>query len=211
MHGFTKLFGTLITSTIWREDDKTRVVWITMLAMADKWGVVPASVPGLAAVANVETEDCRAALVRLSSPDADSRTKEREGRRIEEVDGGWRILNYAKYRAMGRGIDRTDYLREKQRESRARRQSMSTNVNQDQPISEAEAESRSGSERAATRQQPDLTPEREVSRVTPSPVTRDTSRSRVTDLTAGTDRKIAELRKVVPATPEQLAELRKKA
>ncbi len=147
MHGFTKLFSTLITSTVWREGDKVRVVWITMLALADKNGVVPASVPGLAAMANVSTEECRAALGVLLAPDVDSRTREHEGRRIEEVDGGWRLLNYAKYREMGRSVDRSEYLRVKQQEHRdKKRQPVSTTVNQSKPISEAEAEAEANTE-----------------------------------------------------------------
>ena len=34
------------------------------------------------------------------SPDPDSRTKDHGGRRIEEIDGGWRLLNHAKYKAI---------------------------------------------------------------------------------------------------------------
>jgi hypothetical protein len=34
------------------------------------------------------------------SPDPDSRTPEHEGRRIEVIDGGWRLLNHEKYRAI---------------------------------------------------------------------------------------------------------------
>lgn len=118
--GFTKLFSTLVTSTIWREDDKTRVVWITMLALSDRYGVVAASVPGLAAMANVEVEDCRRALTRFMAPDPDSRTEEHDGRRIEKIAGGWRLLNYEKYREAGRGEARREYLTRKKRESRGR-------------------------------------------------------------------------------------------
>jgi hypothetical protein len=96
--GFTKLFNTIITSTIWQEDDKTRIVWITMLAIADAYGVVSASVPGLASVAKVPVSATRKAIQILLRPDPDSRTKDHEGRRIEEIDGGWVILNYQKYR-----------------------------------------------------------------------------------------------------------------
>jgi len=149
--GFTKLFGTLITSTIWRESDKTRIVWITMLALADRNGEVAASVPGLAALANVEIDQCREALEVLGAPDPDSRTETHGGRRIEKIEGGWVLLNYAKYRELGRAVDRTEYLRKKQQESRARRargELTSTSVNQDQPISEAEAEAK-GEQRPA--------------------------------------------------------------
>lgn len=98
MSGFTKLFGSIVNSTIWREDKETKIVWITMLAMADKDGVVETSFPGLADAARVSLEECRAALDKLASPDEYSRTKDHEGRRVREVDGGWLILNHAKYR-----------------------------------------------------------------------------------------------------------------
>ena len=87
-----------------------------MLATADAFGKVNASVPGLADAARVSVQQCRKALAKLSAPDPDSRSKEYEGRRIEEVDGGFQILNYIKYRERGRGQDRTEYFR-KYRES----------------------------------------------------------------------------------------------
>lgn len=98
--GYTKLFNSIITSTIWTEDDKTRLVWITMLALADKNGEVQASVPGLARLSAVSLEATEAALAKFLSPDKHSRTKDDEGRRIEAIDGGWHLLNHAKYRAM---------------------------------------------------------------------------------------------------------------
>lgn len=95
---YAKLFSTIATSTIWSEPLATRVVWITMLAIADRDGEVQASVPGLARVANVSLAECESALDTLMSPDRYSRTPEHEGRRIEAIDGGWRLLNHAKYR-----------------------------------------------------------------------------------------------------------------
>lgn len=97
---FTKLFTSITESTVWCEPDKVRLVWITMLAMADRRGRVWGSIPGLANRARVPTEDCREALERFLAPDPDSRTKAFEGRRIEEIEGGWRLLNYEKYRAI---------------------------------------------------------------------------------------------------------------
>lgn len=97
---YTKLFNSIVTSTIWTEDDRTRIVWITMLAIADKNGEVQGSIPGLARIAGVPVDDCRAAIRKFLSPDPDSRTKDDEGRRIEEIDGGWHLLNFRKYREM---------------------------------------------------------------------------------------------------------------
>jgi len=69
-----------------------------MLALKDRRQVVEASLPGLADFAKVSLEKCREALKVLSEPDPYSRSKEYEGRRIREVEGGWEILNGEKYR-----------------------------------------------------------------------------------------------------------------
>jgi hypothetical protein len=97
---FTKLFSSITASTIWAARDQTRILWITMLAMADQHGRVWASIPGLANIARISLEDCEKALEELQAPDKYSRTKDHDGRRIEPIDGGWRLLNHAKYRAI---------------------------------------------------------------------------------------------------------------
>ena len=133
MAGYTKLFSSIIASTIWREDDKTRIVWITMLAMSDKNGIVEASVPGLADFSRVTVEEARAAVAKLEGPDPDSRTPDFEGRRIEKVEGGWRLLNHAKYRAKLNADDRREYLAKKQREFRERHRESTSVINSNQP------------------------------------------------------------------------------
>ncbi|MDQ2987460.1 MAG: hypothetical protein M3R13_12225, partial [Armatimonadota bacterium] len=120
MRGYTKLFSTIIGSTIWREPDHVRLVWITMLATANQYGDVECSVPGLADFARVSREQCEDALRVLSAPDVDSRTKTDEGRRIETIDGGWRVINHGKYRQKMNADDRREYKRLKMREYRAR-------------------------------------------------------------------------------------------
>ncbi len=121
MTGYTKLFGSIITSTIWCEDNVTRIVWVTMLALKNQDHVVEGSVPGLATMARVTVEECRASLLKLASPDPDSRTKEHDGRRIEAVEGGWLILNGEKYREKMNADERREYFRIKQQESRERK------------------------------------------------------------------------------------------
>ncbi len=97
---FTKLFSSITESTIWCEPERTRLTWITMLAMADRMGRVFASVPGLANRARVPVEDCQIALDTFLAPDRYSRTETNEGRRIEKIDGGWKLINHEKYRDM---------------------------------------------------------------------------------------------------------------
>lgn len=97
--GFAKIYDSILRSSIWLEAPSTKLVWITMLVLADKDGFVRASVGGLAHQAGVSKDDCREALKVLASPDEDSQTQEAEGRRILEADGGgWLIVNHSKYR-----------------------------------------------------------------------------------------------------------------
>jgi hypothetical protein len=141
---WTKLFNTIVTSSIWQADDATRLVWITMLATKNANGIVEASIIGLAYIARVSLENCQRAIKVLESPDPYSRTAEHEGRRIEKVSGGWKILNHELYREKGRSVERREYLRQKQAEHRARIkqecQPMSTNVNRDKPISDTDTD-----------------------------------------------------------------------
>lgn len=109
---FTKLFSSITESTVWCEPAGTRLTWITMLAMADRNGRVFGSVPGLANRARVSVDEARTAIQSFLSPDPDSRTKDHEGRRIEVIDGGWRLLNHAKYRALRDDEARKEYKRE---------------------------------------------------------------------------------------------------
>lgn len=97
---YTKLFSSIVTSTIWTEDADTCKIWVTMLAIANKHGEVQASIPGLAQIAGMGLEATELAIEKFLAPDKYSRTSDDEGRRIEKIDGGWLLLNHAKYRAM---------------------------------------------------------------------------------------------------------------
>jgi hypothetical protein len=98
MMGYAKLFDEIIHSTIWRAPRHVRLLWVTMLAIADANGEVMASIPGLADAARIEVEECEDALKILNTPDKYSRTQDLEGRRIIPIDGGWLLVNYTKYR-----------------------------------------------------------------------------------------------------------------
>lgn len=100
---FVKLDCGILDSSIWVEPSDTRVCWITMLAMADANGFVAATAPGIARKACVSLEAARAALLTFESADVDSRSLEADGKRVERVDGGYQILNYAKYREKDHG------------------------------------------------------------------------------------------------------------
>lgn len=95
---FVKLYSTILTSSIWAEDMPTRIVWITMLTLADETGFVRAAPSGLARTANVPMKECMASIKRLEAPDLETGTQEYGGRRIDPCEGGWMVLNYNKYR-----------------------------------------------------------------------------------------------------------------
>jgi|SRR5579863_2450038 len=119
--GYTKLFASIVASTIWREDDKTRLVWITMLAMKNERHMVEASIPGLADLARVTLPECEMALAKLQSSDKYSRNQDHGGKRIEVVNGGWLILNGEFYRRQMSLEDRREYQKLYQRKYRAKK------------------------------------------------------------------------------------------
>ena len=135
---YTKLSNELITSSIWCESDSTRIVWITLLALADRFGEVAGAIPGLARIANVEIEKARSALDYLKSPDAESRSKEYEGRRVEDIDGGWRILNYGKYSEMLSIDERRAYRARWMREKRRKEKALAVNPQYERSLKESE-------------------------------------------------------------------------
>jgi hypothetical protein len=120
MTGYTKLFGLIIASSIWDEDDKTRLVWITMLALKDRGHIVNATEKALSLFARVSEEECHRSIEKFLSPDPLSRTPDHEGRRIEVVPGGWRILNGEVYAKMLTKEERRQYNAAKQSEHRRR-------------------------------------------------------------------------------------------
>lgn len=115
---YTKLFRSITASTIVSEPVATRWLWVTMLALADSRGCVWGSVPGLARLANISLPECEAALECFHSPDPHSRTKAHDGRRVEAIDGGWRLINHAKYGAIRNEAERAEYKRQWDRKNR---------------------------------------------------------------------------------------------
>ena len=122
--GYTKLFEELIRSSIWAEDNTTRIVWITMLATKDRNHFVRGTEEWLAGAARVSLEECRKALGKLSSPDPASHCELEEGRRVRAVAGGWHIVSGERYAAKLNQAERLEYKAAKQREYRRRRKEL---------------------------------------------------------------------------------------
>ena len=95
---FVKLDCGIIHSSLWAESSDTRICWITLLVLADATGFVRAAASAIAREAGISAEAARSALDLFASPDDESRSPDNKGKRIERVDGGYRVLNYEKYR-----------------------------------------------------------------------------------------------------------------
>jgi len=95
---FVKLDCNIVFKSIWSEDSDTKVVWITMLAMADSDGVLEAAVTGIASVAKVSVEKVQIAIDKFLAPDKLSTNPDNDGRKIERTREGYKILNYEIYR-----------------------------------------------------------------------------------------------------------------
>ena len=91
-----------------------------MLALSDQHGEVHGSVPGLARLSGVSIDAVELALEKFLSPDPYSRTTDDEGRRIEKIDGGWFLINHAKYRNMASKADEKSSNAKRQQRHRAK-------------------------------------------------------------------------------------------
>ncbi len=121
---YSKLFSSLVHSSLWSQMDHVRLLFITLLALSDRDGIVYGSRSGLERAALIDPD---ASLKHdpwriLMGPDDDSsdlmRNPENEGRRLEEIPGGFRIINYVYYRSLRDAEDRKAQNREAQQRHR---------------------------------------------------------------------------------------------
>jgi len=121
--GWSPLWDKLVMSSIWSESKDVKILWITLLALKDRDGKVKGSLIGLANSARLTTKEAETALKVLMSPDPYSSSKAHDGRRVEEIAGGWKVLNHEAYRDMIQTEYRREYNRLKQQEYRRKRKS----------------------------------------------------------------------------------------
>lgn len=95
---FVKLDCGIVDSTIFCEPNDVFKAWITLLAKAGADGVARITAPALALLCRVTPERANEILDQFSKPEKHSRTQRDDGRRIQRVDGGYLVLNYAMYR-----------------------------------------------------------------------------------------------------------------
>lgn len=108
---YVKIFSRILDSSIWDEDNETRLLWITLLAKADWDGFVIATDHAIALAARLSDAATAKSLAVLQAPDPQSTSPACEGKRIEKVQGGYLIVNYSAYRE----LVRRDHVREQTR------------------------------------------------------------------------------------------------
>jgi hypothetical protein len=119
MQSYTKLSSAVIHSSVWGYNSDTKVVWITLLAMADQNGEVHANITGLARAAGVPLDVCRTAVSIFMAPDPDSTTPDEDGRRLMPIEGGWVLINHGKYRKLASREERRAEAAERAKRLRA--------------------------------------------------------------------------------------------
>ncbi len=113
----------------------------------DESGFVAFAAPGnVANRARVDLPEAEAALAALEAPDPNSSDPDNDGRRIERVQGGWMVLNAAKYRAITTRIVQQEQTKIRVARHRAKKKAVTecnaqvTPANDLVTTSEAEAE-----------------------------------------------------------------------
>ena len=124
--------GTLGTRGPWQ----ALITFQQLVILADKHGVVDMTAEAIARRTTIPLDVIKIGIVALEQPDDASRTPDEDGRRIvrlaETRDWGWRVVNYAKYRALRNEDERRDYH---QRYYHAVRKPALSKVQQSQQIS----------------------------------------------------------------------------
>jgi len=121
MNVFAKIFAQIFDSSI-AGDYLVRHVFMDLLVLADRDGVVDMTLDAISRRTNIPQEIIHHAITELMKPDKDSRSPEEAGRRIVPLDShrdwGWQIVNFDHYRAIRDEESRKTYFRDYKRSYR---------------------------------------------------------------------------------------------
>ena len=108
---YGKIFGSLFDGSM-RGQTNQILVFVNMLCRCNLDGTDDRHPRVIADEIGLPLETVREVLLTLGSPDPESRTPDKDGRRIELLDShrnwGWKIINHAKYQSMRNEIDRRE-------------------------------------------------------------------------------------------------------
>ena len=116
---YVKLFASILESSIWLESAATCKVWVTLLASMDEDGFCRyATIENLASRAHLRPCHVRSAIAILEAPDKNSSDPENDGKRLERIPGGWRVMNCQKYRQISNRFDQREAAKLRMRKHR---------------------------------------------------------------------------------------------
>jgi hypothetical protein len=101
-HQYVPVFRDLLASNVWEEPAPTRCVWFWFMLMADPEGFVAGTLGSVSRGANVSRDEARDALEYLTRANPESRGTDEDGRMLEVVARGWRVVNLEKWRELAK-------------------------------------------------------------------------------------------------------------
>lgn len=120
------IFDSMFDSSVWDEPYHVRLLWVAMIGLQGRDHVVRCTPYALHKRANITEEEALEGLRVLSNPDRRRKEhQEFEGRRIREVEGGWLVLNGAKYYELMQKVRRQEGQNEWAKEDRKKKKLLS--------------------------------------------------------------------------------------
>lgn len=103
---FIPLFTSTVRSSLWSLSGDCLKVFLTLALEAGPDGVVSASIDGIRRIVDMPIAEVECHIRTLEAPDPYSKDRKRapkgDGRRIESVENGWRVVNLEWYREEAR-------------------------------------------------------------------------------------------------------------
>ena len=125
MSGYTPVFDSIFQGSLCGKYPDL-VVWLVLLALQQRGGVIDATPGYIAMVSGLPETEIEAAIQRFCAPDPRSRTPDHDGRRLEPLTDkgfGWRILNHERdreKRRSGHGHDRDEDVEQRRDQQRGK-------------------------------------------------------------------------------------------
>lgn len=108
---YGKIFQQIYDGSL-RSDPMVRLVFMDMVILADRDGIVDMTHEAISARTNVALDDVCAAINQLENPDPRSRSPKENGARIKRLDDhrdwGWQLINYEYYLRKGTKEDKNE-------------------------------------------------------------------------------------------------------
>ena len=118
---YGKIFEQIYDGSL-RMNWKAMITFQQMIVLCDDVGVVDMTPDAIHFRTGIPLEIIKDGILDLEKPDPQSRTPDKEGRRIERLDDhrdwGWRIVNHKYYRDLISKKDRQEYMKEYMRDRR---------------------------------------------------------------------------------------------